>query len=35
VAAAFSWERTARQHLDFYDRVLSTGGPAFEVGRAS
>jgi glycosyltransferase-like protein len=23
VAAAFSWERTARQHLDFYDRVLA------------
>jgi glycosyltransferase-like protein len=23
VAARFSWERTARQHLDFYERVLS------------
>jgi glycosyltransferase-like protein len=23
VAAAFSWERTARQHLDFYERVLA------------
>ena len=37
VAALFSWERTARQHLDFYERVLSEAEDAatFEAGQAS
>jgi glycosyltransferase involved in cell wall biosynthesis len=35
LAARFSWERTARQHLDFYERVLSPAErPAFGDGPA-
>ena len=32
LAARFSWERTARQHLDFYERVLS-GRPGAGSGQ--
>ena len=37
LAARFSWERTARQHLDFYEGVLSAAedAVAFEGGEAS
>jgi len=34
VAAAFSWERTARQHLDFYEGVLAGGAGTLGAVRA-
>jgi glycosyltransferase-like protein len=34
LAARFSWERTARQHLDFYERVLGAGASQFPSKRA-
>lgn len=32
VAAGFSWEATARQHLAFYDRVLTSAAPSAASG---
>jgi len=34
VAAAFSWERTARQHLDFYEGLLAGGAGTLGAVRA-